>query len=101
MNGICDIQGEAETQILKFARASSGKVQAGVARPGVIVDKENGGFVKGLRARVAGLVGIPTVELETIARALLEIGLREGGLEKETVENEELVRVGERCLIGV
>lgn len=87
-------QGEAESRILQFARKSGGKVQACVARPGVITDKERDGMYKKIRVSMAALMGIPRVEVDIAAMALLEVGLRDGGLEMEVFENEDLVRIG-------
>ncbi|KAJ3577775.1 hypothetical protein NPX13_g2796 [Xylaria arbuscula] len=91
------MRGEAENLILKCAVESKGALEACIAKPGLIEDKENTGFF----TRVAKdygrrLFGVPKVSLQEMAAALLHEAVN--GFEKETLENEDLVRIGAKAL---
>ncbi|KAK0716605.1 hypothetical protein B0T21DRAFT_375201 [Apiosordaria backusii] len=86
----CVLRGEAENQILEFAKNSGGKVEVAIAKPGIISGptKETGALAKVF----FGIIGIGKVRVGQIAGALVE-GVTKG-FEKETYENADLVRIG-------
>nr|CDP29391.1 Putative protein of unknown function [Podospora anserina S mat+] len=93
----CVLRGEAENKILEFGKTSGGRVEVAIAKPGIISGptKETG-----VLARVFfGVVGIGKVRVGQVAGALLE-GVAKG-FERETYENEDLVRVGSGTVGGV
>ncbi|KAK0665315.1 hypothetical protein QBC41DRAFT_328100 [Cercophora samala] len=93
----CVLRGEAENKIIEFGRASGGRVEVAVAKPGIISGptKETGVLAKVF----FGVIGIGKVRVGQVAGALLE-GVT-GGFETETYENGDLVRVGSKTVGGV
>lgn len=86
--------------MLDFAKQSEGHVQACVAKPGII----NAPGRMGLGMTVAStigrtLIGLPAVNVDEIAAALLEQAIK--GIEKETLLNEDLARIGQKALANL
>lgn len=80
-------QGEAESRILAFAEESKGLVQSCVTKSGFI----------SAPGRVAPNVpGLPLVELQDIVAAMLDQVVN--GFEKDTLSNDDLVRIGKKAL---
>ncbi|KAI1661839.1 hypothetical protein F4813DRAFT_345915 [Daldinia decipiens] len=79
--------GEAESRILAYAEHSKGSVQSCVAKPGLIE-------APGRERRI--IPGLPTIDLREFAAALLDQVVN--GLEKDTLLNDYMVRIGQRAL---
>lgn len=81
------IQGEAESLILALADESKGLIQSCVTKSGFINSP----------GRVAPNVpGLPLVELRDIVAAMLDQVVN--GFEKDTLSNDDLVRIGKKAL---
>ncbi|KAM0167078.1 hypothetical protein ACHAQE_000707 [Botrytis cinerea] len=95
-----DACGEAETRVIDYAKASNGTVEACIAKPGLIdgPDRRQGLVVSVLSTIGRRLIGLPIVDVSQIAATLLEHAVN--GIEKETLLNEDLVRIGDRVLSG-
>ncbi|GAW19355.1 hypothetical protein ANO14919_088410 [Xylariales sp. No.14919] len=91
------MRGEAETLILKCAQESNGTVEACVAKPGLIEDPKDPRFwTKTAKNYGRMLFGIPKVSVQEIAAALIDQTVN--GIDKDTLENEDLVRIGAKAL---
>ncbi|KFY40151.1 hypothetical protein V494_03624 [Pseudogymnoascus sp. VKM F-4513 (FW-928)] len=91
------MRGETETHVLEFAKSSNGAVEACVAKPGIIDAPGRTGFV----TRAVGSVGraiisLPILDVGEIAATLLQQAIN--GIEKETLLNDDLVRIGQKVL---
>lgn len=85
------MRGQAETDVLSYAANSEGKVRSAIAKPGLI--QSPGWSMKRLVAPVLWLyASLPTVEVGECAAAMLASVVQ--GLEVETMENADLVRIG-------
>ncbi|ETS88113.1 hypothetical protein PFICI_01941 [Pestalotiopsis fici W106-1] len=82
-------RGASEVKTLAFAQQSGATVEAAVAKPGMIV-------APGVERR--NVPGIPEVALRDVAAALLDQVVN--GLEKDTLSNDDLVRIGQKVLAG-
>ncbi|GAW14980.1 hypothetical protein ANO14919_043880 [Xylariales sp. No.14919] len=97
MGDYCLMRGEAETRILKCAQESKGTVEACVVKPGLIEDSSKTGMLtKAVRSVGTAVLGLPKVDLQEISAALLDQVIN--GFDKDTLENEDLVRIGQRSL---
>jgi hypothetical protein len=86
-----------ETKVLDFAKESGGAMEACVAKPGMIDGPGRQGLIQ--RAVInAGhsLIRFPKVDVKEVAATLLDQALN--GFEKETLENEDLIRIGQKIL---
>lgn len=83
------LQGETETLILEYAEQSEETVQSCVVKPGLI-------DAPGTEKRE--IPGLPHIDLPAIAAALLNQVIH--GFEKDTLSNDDLVRIGQRALAG-
>ncbi|TGO50197.1 hypothetical protein BCON_0189g00210 [Botryotinia convoluta] len=94
------IYGEAESRVIDFAQASNGTVEACIAKPGLIdgPDRRQGLVGSVLLTLGRSLIGLPKVDVNRIAATLLEQAVK--GIEKETLSNEDLVRIGDKVLSG-
>ncbi|KAJ5438567.1 uncharacterized protein N7458_009565 [Penicillium daleae] len=81
------LRGEVETLILSYAEQSHGRVESCVVKPGLI-------DAPGAEKR--DIPGVPHVDLPDIAAALVDQVIR--GFEKDTLSNDDLVRIGGRVL---
>ncbi|KAI0517485.1 hypothetical protein F5B22DRAFT_645666 [Xylaria bambusicola] len=91
------MRGEAETRILKCAQESNGAIEASVAKPGLIDDPKDPRFwTRAAKNYGRMLFGIPKVEVKVIAATLVDQVVN--GLEKDTLENKDLVRIGTKAL---
>jgi nucleoside-diphosphate-sugar epimerase len=89
-------RGKAETITLDYAAASKGKVEACITKPGMIAGKVLPWKTAIAKTMIRFVVGLPRVEVTEIAACMLS-GVIEG-LEKDTYENEDLVRIGRAAL---
>ncbi|ATZ48344.1 hypothetical protein BCIN_03g05690 [Botrytis cinerea B05.10] len=94
------MRGEAETRVIDYAKASNGTVEACIAKPGLIdgPDRRQGLVVSVLSTIGRRLIGLPIVDVSQIAATLLEHAVN--GIEKETLLNEDLVKIGNKVLSG-
>ncbi|KAG9235139.1 putative nucleoside-diphosphate-sugar epimerase [Amylocarpus encephaloides] len=91
------MRGRVESHVLNFAKESKGDVEACVAKPGMIEPPGGSNIASGMfKAAVGYLVGVPRVGLEQVAATLINQAV--GGFEKETLLNEDLVRIGSKVL---
>ncbi|KAJ0120089.1 nucleoside-diphosphate-sugar epimerase [Diaporthe amygdali] len=81
------LRGEVETDILEFAEQSKGAVQSCITKSG---------FIKGPGKVVPEVPGLPLVELQDITAAILDQVIN--GFEKDTLSNDDLVRIGQKAL---
>ncbi|KAL2129638.1 hypothetical protein VTI74DRAFT_7495 [Chaetomium olivicolor] len=85
----CLLRGEAETHLLEAARKLNGTVQAGIAKPGLIT--ENEGLIPMIKRTMLPFIGLPAIRITEIAAALIDQAVN--GLEKDTLLNEDMVRI--------
>ncbi|KAK5635647.1 hypothetical protein RRF57_011359 [Xylaria bambusicola] len=91
------MRGEAETLILKRAQESNGSIEACIAKPGLIDDPKDPRFwTRAAKNFGRMLFGIPKVEVREIAATLIDQVVN--GIEKDTLENKDLVRIGTKVL---
>ncbi|RFU80021.1 hypothetical protein TARUN_2243 [Trichoderma arundinaceum] len=87
------LRGEVETRVLDFAKNSNGAIEACIGKPGLIRDSQQGSVLMSTSQYiVTSLTGIPMIYLHEVAAALLNQTIK--GFEKETLENEDLARIG-------
>ncbi|KAK3305261.1 uncharacterized protein B0T15DRAFT_531771 [Chaetomium strumarium] len=90
----CLMRGEAEERILEYAQRSDGAVEACTAKPGLI---SGPGKPATLVTQVfTSVIGLPRIQVSEIAAALLDQVV--SGFEKDTLRNEDLVRIGQKTL---
>lgn len=82
-------QGEAESRILAFADESNGLVESCITKSG---------FINAPGKVMPNVPGLPLVELQDIAAAMLDQVVN--GFEKDTLSNDDLVRIGKKALGG-
>lgn len=75
-------------------------MEACVAKPGLIdgPDRRQGLVGSVLSTIGRSLIGLPKVDVSQIAATLLEQAVK--GIEKETLSNEDLIRIGGKVLSG-
>lgn len=79
--------------VIEFGKESQGAVKVNVVKPGLII--EPGNTFKAMAARVGAAISVlDSVRLEECAAAILDQTVN--GFEKETIENIDLRRIGER-----
>ncbi|CAG8979798.1 hypothetical protein HYALB_00011247 [Hymenoscyphus albidus] len=83
------LRGEAEGLILKYGRESNGTVQSCVIKPGAIDH---------LSREKKETPGLPHIKLDDIAAALLDQTIH--GFEKDTLTNDDMIRIGQKVLSG-
>ncbi|KAH8602294.1 hypothetical protein B0O99DRAFT_499704 [Bisporella sp. PMI_857] len=93
----CLMRGEIETRVLEYAKQSGGSVEACVAKPGLINGPGKRNPVQQVLSTIGRtIIGIPKVEVNEIAAALLDQAIN--GIKQETLLNEDLVRIGQNAL---
>ncbi|KAJ4386462.1 hypothetical protein N0V93_009358 [Gnomoniopsis smithogilvyi] len=86
----CLVRGDAESQILAFAEKSHGRVEASVARPGLIFGPREDDETR------RSMPGFPSIELAKLAAALLDQVIN--GFEKNMLLHDDLVRLGQNAI---
>ncbi|KAI1445744.1 hypothetical protein F5Y02DRAFT_385209 [Annulohypoxylon stygium] len=95
----CVMRGDVESKVLKYAEESKGTVEVCVAKPGMIDAPGRSGLLLNAAKTVGRvLLGLPRVDVSEISTALLDQVVN--GFEKETLQNEDLVRIGQGILQG-
>lgn len=93
------VQGETENQLLAFAAAQpAGSVELCVVKPGIITG-HSGPSSRLLSVMTGALVGLGIVKkvgIQELVAAMLQ-QVRDG-FEKEPLENDDLIRIGQRVL---
>ncbi|PHH89655.1 hypothetical protein CDD83_5573 [Cordyceps sp. RAO-2017] len=93
----CVMRGDVESRILGRARESNGALQVAVAKPGLIDGPGRAGPVmKAAQTVGRTIIGLPEVKVGQIAAALLDQAVN--GIETDTLENDDLVRIGSKAL---
>ncbi|KAH6672891.1 putative nucleoside-diphosphate-sugar epimerase [Halenospora varia] len=93
----CLMRGKAESSVLDFAKKSQGAVEACVAKPGLIDALGRSSFIAGIgRAMVSAIAGVPKLNVDQIAASLIDQAIK--GFEKETLLNEDMIRIGDKAL---
>ncbi|KIW24019.1 uncharacterized protein PV07_09758 [Cladophialophora immunda] len=91
----CLMRGETENQVLAFASSHPGEIEATVAKPGLIT--QPGSIFHWLRATLLWFVAsLPSVTVVDVSAAMLDQVLN--GFEKDPLQNQDLVRIGQRVL---
>jgi hypothetical protein len=89
------LQGETETQVLAFASEHQEDIEASIVRPGLITAP--GEIKRNLMAfAVKTIISAPTISVAEVAAAMLDQAV--SGIEKDTLDNGDLVRIGQRAL---
>ncbi|KAK1831165.1 succinate-semialdehyde dehydrogenase [Podospora conica] len=95
------MRGETENQLLAFAAAQepAGSVEMCVVKPGIVT-----GHLSGLMSVMMGvLLGLgifKKVGIQELVAAMLQ-QVRDGGFETETLENDDLIRIGQKALASI
>ncbi|WP_394830007.1 hypothetical protein LVJ94_26220 [Pendulispora rubella] len=96
----CLLRGDVESRVLEHAKESRGAVEACIAKPGLIdAPGRTGLMMKTVQTIGRSLIGLPKVDLGEMAAALLEQAVN--GLEKDTLLNADLVRIGTKALANL
>ncbi|TVY45275.1 hypothetical protein LSUB1_G000465 [Lachnellula subtilissima] len=99
LGDFCLMRGECETAVLDFAAKSQGKVQPCIAKPGLIdAPGKTGPLMSVVQMIGRSIIGLPKVQRSEVAATLLHQAVN--GIEKETLFNEDLVRIGGTALAG-
>ncbi|KAI9745725.1 MAG: hypothetical protein M1818_001261 [Claussenomyces sp. TS43310] len=97
LGNYCLMRGEVESRVLDYAKESRGAVEACVAKPGLIDAPGRTGLVmKAVQTVGRSIIGLPKVDVRDIAATLLEQAVK--GVEKDTLLNEDLIRIGQKAL---
>ncbi|RCI08057.1 hypothetical protein L249_7861 [Ophiocordyceps polyrhachis-furcata BCC 54312] len=93
----CIMRGDIESRVLGYARESQGALQVAVAKPGLIhVPDSTGQLMRALQFVGCALIGLPQITITDIAAALLDQAVN--GINQETLDNENLARIGQKAL---
>ncbi|GAM38574.1 nucleoside-diphosphate-sugar epimerase [Talaromyces pinophilus] len=92
------LRSRVENHILDFAKQPDSRdAQVCIARPGLIYAPGHMSALTVVASTIMrSLIGLPRVELDEIAATLLNQAVN--GIEKETLLNEDLVRIGRKIL---
>ncbi|KAI9830715.1 MAG: hypothetical protein M1819_005379 [Sarea resinae] len=97
LGNYCLMRGEVESRVLDYAKTSQGAVDACVTKPGLIDTPGRTGLVmKAMQTVGRSIIGLPQVDVSEIAATLLDQAVN--GLEKDTLLNEDLIRIGRKAL---
>ncbi|CAJ0547407.1 Ff.00g041610.m01.CDS01 [Fusarium sp. VM40] len=92
----CVMRGRVEKSVLECAHMSNGRMQACVARPGLI-DPANSGMIRQAFQGIGNaLIGFPRISIVDMAAALLDSTVH--GFNKEILSNEDLTMAGQKAL---
>ncbi|KAG7293474.1 hypothetical protein NEMBOFW57_003525 [Staphylotrichum longicolle] len=88
------LRGESETGILEAGKQTNAAVHVAITKPGLIVGPDH--LLLTLQPGILGLAGVPSIRLSEVAAALLDQVV--SGFDKDTLVNEDLVRIGQAAL---
>ncbi|KAL7901089.1 hypothetical protein HDV64DRAFT_275901 [Trichoderma sp. TUCIM 5745] len=92
------MRGEVESRVLEFAKDSNGAVEACVVKPGLIRDSQQGfKIINAFQDVATSFISLPIVYLNQVVATLLNQATK--GFEKETLENADVARIGQRELV--
>ncbi|KAK8128459.1 nucleoside-diphosphate-sugar epimerase [Apiospora sp. TS-2023a] len=81
------LRGQLEAEVLDYAAQSDGRVVACIAKPGMI---------RGPGMELTTVPGLPSIELQHIAAALLDQVVN--GFQKDTLSNDDMSQMAQRIL---
>ncbi|KAH7009916.1 hypothetical protein EDB80DRAFT_714075 [Ilyonectria destructans] len=91
------MRGETESKVLNHAKESEGRVESFIIKPGLINATGGGNLLTRTVQAIGGsIINLPVIGLDEIAAALINMALF--GAEKDTLCNEEIVKLGQRVL---
>ncbi|KAK5988629.1 hypothetical protein PT974_10115 [Cladobotryum mycophilum] len=98
------MRGETENRVLAYAKEHSDKIEAFVAKPGLIqgdrgagaTTKNPGLISKIMQTVITTVIGLPKVEVGHIAATLLKVAI--DGSDQETLLNDDMTRIGKEFL---
>lgn len=91
------MRGETESKVLNYAKESEGRVESFVTKPGLINATGGGNILTRTVRAIGGIViSLPVIGLDEMAAALISMALF--GAEKDTLRNEEILKLGQRVL---
>ncbi|KAI2462718.1 hypothetical protein F4781DRAFT_438240 [Annulohypoxylon bovei var. microspora] len=95
----CVMRGGVESKVLAYAKESKGTVEVCVAKPGMIdAPGKSGMLMNAVKTVGRAIIGLPKVDVSEISATLLDQAVN--GFGKETLQNEDLVRIGQGILQG-
>ncbi|KAJ9194607.1 hypothetical protein DTO166G4_4313 [Paecilomyces variotii] len=93
----CLMRGATESFVLNYAKESKCAVEAAVAKPGLINAPGKMNMAVNVLSKIGrSMIGLPMVDVSEVAATLIDQSVN--GLEKETLLNEDLVRIGQKAL---
>ncbi|KAK9365087.1 hypothetical protein V1509DRAFT_643052 [Lipomyces kononenkoae] len=97
VGGYSLMRGEAESFVLNYAKESKGAVEAAVARPGLIDAPGKMSMPMNVLATIGrSIIGLPKVDVSEVAATLIDQAIN--GIEKDTLLNDDLIRIGQKAL---
>ncbi|KAF4944935.1 hypothetical protein FSARC_14545 [Fusarium sarcochroum] len=90
------VKGQVEKNVLERAQMSNGRMQACVARPGLIDPMNVSVMRQAFQGFANALISMPRIPIATMAAALLDQILH--GFDKEVLSNEDLNEIGQNAL---
>ncbi|RSL68067.1 hypothetical protein CEP54_002924 [Fusarium duplospermum] len=90
------MRGLVELSILERVEKCNGALNACVFKPGLINTANTSILVKGIQSVARVLIGLPSIQRDEVAAALLEKAVN--GFEKDTYLNDELIEIGQEAL---
>ncbi|UNI16968.1 hypothetical protein JDV02_003349 [Purpureocillium takamizusanense] len=95
----CVMRGNAESRVLDLAKQSNGSVETGIAKPGLIDAPGKMGVATKFAVGIGrAFIGLPLIDVRVLSAALLDQAVN--GLDKDTLLNEDMERIGQRVLEG-
>ncbi|KAK9259809.1 hypothetical protein V1519DRAFT_432132 [Lipomyces tetrasporus] len=89
--------GEAQSFVLNYAKDSRGAVEAAVAKPGLIDAPGKMSMAMNALSTIGrSIIGLPKVDVHEVAATLIDQAIN--GIEKDTLLNDDLIRIGQKAL---
>ncbi|KAJ8099000.1 putative nucleoside-diphosphate-sugar epimerase protein [Lipomyces tetrasporus] len=93
----CLMRGEAQSFVLNYAKDSRGAVEAAVAKPGLIDAPGKMSMAMNALSTIGrSIIGLPKVDVHEVAATLIDQAIN--GIEKDTLLNDDLIRIGQKAL---
>ncbi|KAK9241494.1 hypothetical protein V1506DRAFT_517969 [Lipomyces tetrasporus] len=94
----CLMRGEAESFVLNYAKESRGAVEAAVAKPRLIDAPGKMSMAMNALSTIGrSIIGLPKVDVHEVAATLIDQAIN--GIEKDTLLNDDLIRIGQKALV--